>query len=350
MAGPSLGRVEISLLRLVAQRVAGPPLPDPTAAARHLLAAQGQDAPGVVRSLALRTVERSGDAVLAEYDAGRLVRSWPTRGTLHAVAAEDLGWLLALLTDRPRAAAARRRPGLGLSEADLATAERVAQTLGPRGATRADLLAGFTAAGLPVDGGRGYHLIVELAQRGLLCLGPHDGGEQRFVRLDDWVTRPRRLTGDEALAELALRYLTGHGPATDADLARWSGLPLGQVRRGIAAAGDALASTELGARYWFAPGLPDLLTAHREQADAVHLLPGFDELVLGYADRSATVPADVADRLVPGGNGVFRPTVVHRGVVIGTWSRSAGRVAVELFGPVGSQVEAAIGAAVERLP
>ncbi|MCV2396496.1 winged helix DNA-binding domain-containing protein [Actinotalea sp. M2MS4P-6] len=346
------GPAELALLRLVAQRVAGPPLADPPSVVRHLLAAQGQDAAGVVRSIALRC-GAGGDDVLAAYDSGTIVRSWPMRGTLHAVAAEDLGWMLALMTGRPRAAALRRRGGLGLDESDVGTAHGVAEQVLPgRGLPRAELLAAFGAAGLPTDAGRGYHLIVELAQRGVLCQGPHDGGsEQRFVLNAEWISHPRELSGDEALAELALRYLRSHGPATVADLARWSGLPLGQVRTGLAAVSDRLARLDVGGtEHWLAPEVPGLLDEYRAPAERVHLLPGFDEIVLGYADRTVTVPPDVADRVVPGNNGVFRPTVVHRGVVVGTWTRSRTGVEVEPFSPLSATVERGVAAAARRLP
>lgn len=343
---------ETALLRVVAQRLAGPGWPDPAAAVRHLLALQGQDAAGVVRSIALRTRERSTAAVLAAYDAGTVVRSWPMRGTLHAVPAEDLGWMLALMTARPRAAAERRRADLGLDEAAVRTAVRTAERVLPdRGLPRAELLAAFASSGLPTDAGRGYHLVVELAQRGVLCLGPTDGGEQRLVLLDRWVTAPRGLSGDAALAELALRFMTSHGPATDADLARWSGLPLGQVRTGLAAVRDRLAVVEVaGAEHWLDPAVPDLLATHRRRARAVHLLPGFDELLLGYADRSATVPARVADRIAPGGNGVFRPTVVRGGVVVGTWTRTRTGADVTPFEPLSARATAELDAAVRALP
>ena len=344
--------MDLGLLRLVAQRVAGPPLADPVSVVRHLLAVQGQDAPGAVRSIALRSVDRSGQSVLDAYDSGALVRSWPMRGTLHVVLASDLGWMRELMTARPRAAAARRRGDLGLSERDVSHAADVAaDELSGRGLVRAGLLEAFAAAVLPAAAGRRYPLLVELAHRGLICLGPHDGGEQRFVLVDSWIRAAAGPTGEDAVAELALRYVLGHGPATDRDLARWAGLPLGQVRRGLSAAAGQLSQVRLGEDvYWIDPALPDLLAGHRSQAEAVHLLPGFDEMVLGYADRTATVPPDVADRVVPGGNGVFRGTVVHRGVAVGTWSRTRTGVAVEPFGQLSERTRRAIDRAVDRLP
>jgi len=331
--------LEIALLRLAAQRVVGPPASDPAATVEHLLALQAQDLPGAVASIALRTAGRSTAQVRAAFDAGAVVRTWPMRGTLHAVAAVDAVWMGELMTARPRVAAARRQAQLGLDDDALrvgGTTARAALAAADPGLTRAELLAVWRAAGLPTDAGRGYHLIVHLAHAGVLCQGPFRGAEQLFVLVERWVPAPRRLDREHALAELTLRYLRGHGPATVPDLARWSGLPLGEVRTGLALVADRLDTLEVaGATYHLDPGTPALLAAHRDAAMATHLLPGFDEMVLGYADRTATVPAAYADRVVPGGNGVFRPTVLRGGRAVGTWRvvgrGGARRVELEAF-------------------
>jgi len=348
---------EISLLRLAAQRLVGPRPATPAEAVGHLLAAQAQDLPGALTSIALRTAEPSG--VRAAFDDGAVVRAWPMRGTLHAVPAADLVWMTTLMAPRPLAAAAGRRAELGLDDDALRTARDSAEaalaTAEP-GLTRAELLAVWQAVGLSTDAGRGYHLIVHLAQTGVLAQGPFRGTEQLFVLVDRWVPRVPRLDHEQALAELSLRYLTGHGPATVADLARWSGLPLGPVRAGVALVADRLEALEVGATtYLLAPGTADLLATHRAQAEAVHLLPGFDEMVLGYADRTATIPAEHAARIVPGNNGVFRPTVLRGGRAIGVWrwvgSGSRRRVEVEAFDgePPAALLEEVFRAA-DRLP
>ena len=344
---------ELALLRLVAQRLAGPPAASAPDAVRELLCVQGQDLPGALTSVALRTRDRSLTGARAALDAGEVVRSWPMRGTLHLVPAEELHWLMELCGPRVLAGAAKRRAYLGLTEADTERARELATAAltGGRRLGRAALLERL-AEGVDVSGQRGYHLLWYLAQTGTLVLGPTEGGErasdQAFVLLDEWVPAPRRLAGEEALAELARRYLTGHGPASDADLARWAGLTLRDVRTGIAAVREELAAVEVeGRTLLMAPDLPDRLAACRaEVEDAVLLLPGFDEMVLGYADRTCTVPAEFADRIVPGGNGMFRATVLHGGRAVGVWrwkGSGAKRVVVpEPFTTVDEELLAAI--------
>jgi hypothetical protein len=185
---------------------------------------------------------------------------------------------------------------------------------------RAPLLAALGEGGVDVSGQRGYHLLWYLSQTGSLCLGPTQDGEQLFVLLDEWVTAPRRLTREEALAELVRRYFTGHGPATVADLVRWAGTTVRDVRAGLALAGDELDTLDVdGDEYFLAPETPELLAACRDQARGMFLLPGFDEFVLGYGDRRAILDPEFADRIVPGGNGMFRSTVVVDGRIAGTW-------------------------------
>ncbi|MBN1091890.1 AlkZ family DNA glycosylase [Blastococcus sp. TML/M2B] len=348
---------EIGLLRLVAQRLAGPRAEGPVGAVRRLLAAQGQDQPGALTSVALRTAERSRAAVVAALDRGEIVRSWPMRGTLHLTAAEDLHWMLELMGGRALAGAAKRRAGLGLGDDDAARAcEAVVAALsGGMRLSRAELLAAIDAAGVAVTGQRGYHLLWYAAQCGHGVLGPTVDGEQQFVLLDEWVPEPRRLEREEALAELAGRFFAGHGPATVHDLARWSGLTVRDARAGLAAArADLEATTVDGTEYFLDPATPELLAAHREEALGTLLLPGFDEFVLGYRDRSAVLDAEFATRVVPGGNGMFLSTVVVGGRIVGTWrfeGRGAKRAAVgTAFRPADDELVAGVPELAAALP
>jgi hypothetical protein len=331
----------IASLRLTAQRLGAARSASPADAVRWMLAVQAQDLPGAKWSLGLRTEGGTEAAVDAALDAGEVVRSWPLRGTLHLAAAGDIAWLVSLTGSRQTGRAATRRGALGITDSDLGRAdEAVRMALGGRRTlSRDQLLDRIRAAGVATDGQRGYHLIWHLAHTGTLVMGPADGRGQAFALLEDWVTLQPAIDRDEALGRLAQRYLRSHGPATDADLSRWAGIPLGEARRGRAICGAGLATIEIGGTAYHL----DPETLDREMDGVVPpetrvlLLPGFDEYLLGYGDRSAVLAPEHADRIVPGGNGLFRPTIVVDGRVVGTWRRTARAAEVlvvpELFDP-----------------
>ncbi|MEV4899987.1 winged helix DNA-binding domain-containing protein [Citricoccus sp. NPDC055426] len=366
---PALTPEVVARMRLLAQGLVEP-WPTPAEAARSLTCTQGQDHPGSTVSLALRsgsdgpggtaggTNRGTTAAVRQAYDAGLLVRSWPMRGTLFVVASEDLGWILDLTAPKMLAATGRRRGELGLDQATLSAAETIAvRELAGTGLTRTGLLEAWTRGGIPVESGRGYHLIFYLALTGVLCFGPTEGKQQRIVLVQEWIgaraptaaARPAR-TRDEALRELLLRYLRSHGPATLEDFCWWSKLGKTQARAALreilGEAPDQLEGADVGGReHWMAAGLPDRYADRARATAAPLLLPGFDEIVLGYQDRSAVLTTAEEARVVPGGNGVFKGTVLHRGHAVGTWKRSTRRhepVEVDPFGTLPSPVANAI--------
>jgi hypothetical protein len=299
----------------------------PAEVVRWMLAMQGQDFPGVKWSVGLRSPGSTDAAIEAALASGEIVRSWPMRGTLHLVAPEDLGWMLAIGRPRMATTTATRRANLGITDRDLGIVTDTArQRLAGGGITRRDdLLAAFESAGVPTTGQRGYHLLFHLALHGVLVFGPVDGKHQTFALLDEWVTAPRALEADEALAEFAGRYFRSHGPATDRDFAWWANITLGDARKGIALAG--LESREFDSvTHYFSPGL-------EPAPEFAHVLPGFDEYLLGYQNRSGVLAAEYSNRIVPGNNGIFLPTLVLEGQVVGTWRRTqrAARVDIELL-------------------
>ncbi|MFT3772361.1 MAG: winged helix DNA-binding domain-containing protein [Minicystis sp.] len=276
----------------------------PLEVVRRLGALQAQDYGSVLWSIGARLREGTEGDVERAFADGSIVRSWPIRGTLHVVPGEDLRWMLGITAARTLSSRASRREELGVSAAVLRRCEDqlAAALAGGRALTRDEVMALWEHAGISTAGQRGYHALATLALQGLICFGPRQGKQDTFVLLDEWVPRPRELAPDEALAELARRYFTSHGPAADTDFARWCGIPLGQARAARAAAGVAEGA---------APAA--------RSAPHVVLLPGFDEYVLGYTDRGDVLDAEHAPRIVPGNNGVFLPTLLVDGRVRGTW-------------------------------
>lgn len=337
---------DLRRLRLSAQRIEQRPAGGPADVVRWLLALQGQDLPGSKWSIGLRAPGSTLANVDAAFAAGEIIRSWPMRGTLHVVAAPDIGWMLSLTAERTLRSLATRHRGLDIDESVIGAAAQVAVDLlaGGRAATRTELFTALGNAGIATTGQRGPHLLGALHQTELLCLGPMQGNEQAVVLLDEWVTAPRRLEREEALGEFVRRFFLSHGPATIRDFAWWTKLPLRDANLGLAVARGELQELEVdGVGYWMAPDLPDA------PSHSVRLLPGFDEFLLGYTDRAASLDAAYAQAIVPGGNGMFLPTVVVDGRVVGTWRRrktGAGlMVTPELFEPLNRRELAAMAAA-----
>lgn len=288
-----------------------------------MTAMQAQDLPAALWAVGQRVPgSRQGD-VRAALDRGEIVRSWPMRGTLHLLAPEDLKWMLEITSARLIRGMAGRHRQLGIAPADADAAREAALRLvsGGGAATRAQLFEAFERAGQSAAGQRGIHLLGILCQRGWLVQGPLDGNQQRVVAFDEWIRESRTLGRDEGIAELLLRYFRSHGPASERDFAWWSGIPLSEVHAALAEVKSQLVELEYqGARYWLSPETAALLDGVVPGGRTVLALPGFDEFLLGYADRSLVLPTEHSDKIVPGGNGVFRKTIVAAGEVVGTWA------------------------------
>lgn len=334
------------------------------ATARRMLALQGQDWRSARWALGARTPGTSADDVAAAFDTGLIVRSWPMRGTIHVVAAEDIGWMQRLTNHRVLAGAPKRREHLGMSDAalDRLVDASTAALAGGAAHDRDSLAEVWTEAGIEWRGNWRYHVIWWLCQNGLAVFGPSaGGGEPRLVLAADWIASPRELDGDAALAELAGRYAAARGPVRAKDLAWWSGLTVRDAKRAISLAheaGDLLPLRLEGAagvsgELWAAPATiedAESGAAADRLAPRWRLLPAFDEHLLGYTDRDAQLAPEHFDRIVPGRNGMFLATAVDDGRVVGTWKRGQGKRAGLVAAPLpGCRLDArALGAEAER--
>ena len=202
--------------------------------------------------------------------------------------------------------------------------------------SRTELFEVFEAAGQPTTGQRGIHILGTLCRHGWLVQGPLAGNQQLLVAFDEWIPVSRTLERQEGIAEFMLRYFRSHGPATIRDFAWWTQIPLTDVRPAFELVRGQLVELEFGGTsYWMSPETASLLDDGVPGQRSVLLLPGFDEFVLGYMDRSLVLAPEHANKIVPGGNGVFKKTIVAGGEVIGTWARAgtnrSAAVVPELF-------------------
>jgi len=266
-----------------------------------------------------------------------IVRTWLMRGTLHVVAAEDVRWLLHLLGPVFARAAARRHAQLGLDDdlkaRGVAAIRTILAETGPL--TRYELVDRLRKRRIELDPKTQgpIHLIALAGLMGVLCLGPDRDGASTYVLLDDWVAKARPPARETALAELARRYFAAFGPATVDDLTAWSGLPISEVRSGIAGARASFAEVSVQGKPGFVPKRRLALRAASVRTD-VRLLPAFDTYLLGYRRRDLALSPALQRRLQRGG-GWLHPAVVVNGRAVAAWSLRRtglrGRLTVEPF-------------------
>lgn len=323
--------------RLAAQLLAGARAKDPVAVAERLLAVQGQDPRGARLAIRARTRGLSAaDVDRALTEDRTLLISWLNRGTLHLVRSEDYPWLHALTAPTHATSIARRlaQEGVTADSADRGV-EVIERSLAEEGPlTRKQLRERIDSAGVRTEGQALVHILALASVRGLIVRGPMVERRHAFALVRDWLGEPGPVDRDAALAELARRYLAGHAPADDRDLAKWAGLPLRDARAGLSAIASELAERE--------DGLVEL-ARRRRSADPPppRLLGAFDPVLLGWTSRDALL-GDHEKAIMAGG--MFRPFALVRGRAAATWTMPGGEVVVEPFGRLTRKDAAALEA------
>lgn len=306
--------------------------------AQQLGVRRGDSVPGTVRAAAaIQAQDRLGEQLgvgvrAAGLTAGQVdharqversvVRNWLMRGTLHLVPSEDLRWMLDLLGEAMDTKALKRRADLGISEDDHGTALRfLREELALKGPmTRAEIGDAFRSAGLPSDGQATPHLLRSTSLLGVSCFGPERNGDTTHVLIDDWL--PQGDPPPDPGAELARRYFSAYGPATQSDFRWWSGLPAAETRRCLQAASRDLTEVDVDGRImWMsrdgADRVGEVLSGPQ---DVLRVLGPFDPYIVGYAKRDLDVPDHLLKRVNAGG-GMLRPCVLIDGRLVATWDR-----------------------------
>jgi hypothetical protein len=323
--------------RISAQGLSGEPLREVAAVPGLLLAVQGQDPRGARLAVRARTAGLSAADVDRAFSEQRsILITWLNRGTLHLIRREDYPLLQALTTPPLHTSNARRLRQEGVSEV---AAERGVKTivgaLAEEGSlSGSELGERLDRAGVRTAGQAFIHLMFLTALRGLVVRGPMQGKQHAYALVEEWLGPQEMPERDVALAELARRYLAGHGPADERDLARWAGLPLRDARAGLAAIASELVQHD--------DNLVDLAGRQRStELPPPRLLGAFEPLLLGWVSREEIVGPH---KLLVTNNGIFRPFALVGGRAVATWGYAGGKVTIKHLGEVTKRA----GAALER--
>jgi hypothetical protein len=303
--------------RLAAQLLAGRKATSVLEVLDRCVAVQSQE----LRAGHLGVRARSTGLSVADVDDALADRSavvtWVNRGTLHLIRSEDYAWLHALTTPQLTTSNATRLRQEGVSSIQAESAlPIIKRALASGPATRAEIRDALLRKGIPVAGQAVVHLLLKATLAGLCVRGPMVGKEQAFVLVADWLGKQPRVSRAAALSELGVRYLAGHGPSTDRDLAKWAGITLR----------DARAALE---------GLSP--PAYDVPMPGPTLLGPWDELLCGWESRDDVLQGNGSVVTV---NGIFKPIALVRGRAVATWTVSTGRL--EPFAPLSAAVTKAL--------
>jgi hypothetical protein len=315
---------EVRRSRLAAQRLHRPARGSVRDLVRHLVGVQAQVLSASGLAVSARTTGLTVDHVDRARERDRsIVLTWAMRGTLHLISSDDHRWLVPLVI-APRIPNAHRRlrqegvPG-GRWQAALRSIGQMLETEGPL--TRPEIADRLQREGVRTAGQAIAHLVWLAAATGLICMGPGSGRDQRFVLVRDWLDRSRRSDRgpSDPMAELAVRYLRAHGPATPADLAFWSGIRPGDANRAWTSVARRLIQVDTS----FGHAWRLRSASAMAPPGSVRLLPSFDEYLLGWRNRDLLATTSEWRRINRGG-GWLHPVVLGDGRALGTWRMEHG--------------------------
>jgi hypothetical protein len=326
---------EIAKIRLASQRIAASGQSSAREVVGWMGAMQAQDYAMAKWAVGIRIPNARETDVDAAINAGEIFRIHLLRPTWHFVSADDIHWMLALTAPHIKASLKSRHSELGLSEADFIGCRRAIEKAlgGGRHLTREALFSELERENIAADYSHAYHLVVEAELDGILCSGAAQNGKPTYALLEERCPKPQPVPRVEALARLAHKYFSSHGPATLRDFIWWSGLPTRDARQALEIVKAGLMyETSDSQTYWFSG---QALASSAGEHPAV-LLPAYDEFIISYADRGASL-SDLAFKQAISSNGIFRPVIVVDGIVAGLWKRSQSKskvvVEMQLFQP-----------------
>ncbi len=337
---------EISNLRLLNQKVEATTFTKPGEVVSWMGAMQAQDYSMAKWAIGQRMLNATDEIIVKALNDALIIRTHVLRPTWHFVSAEDIYWMLDLTAPRIKSSMKSRDKELGLSaevyKKSFCLLEK--EFLNSANLTRDRISGILKEANIKTDENRLSHILMGAELQGLICSGRRVGDKLTYGLLSERVPVCKVLTRDESLAELAKRYFTSHGPATLKDFTWWSGLSVADSRKGLESVKPHLFPEIVGSeKYWL---YPENARTNQTQ-NLVHLLPAFDEFLISYRDRSASLEL-AHNRKAVSNNGIFYPVIVINGQVCGTWKRTTQKDRFKIETNIFADIDKKSGALIEK--
>ena len=316
----SINFSDITSIRLLNQQIALSGFKTAKELVGWMGAMQAQDYNQAKWAIGSRLPHITEEQIESAFNQGEIIRTHLMRPTWHFVSADDIYWLLELTAKQIKSTTKSRHRDLGLTENDLKKSKEVfiKSLEGNRSLTREELGDQLNRAGINTFEQRLPHILMEAEIDGIICSGGIQGKKQTYAMLAERVPAKKTFSKDEALAILAKKYFTSHGPASLSDFIWWSGLPVSDARKALDMNKSNLISATLeNETYWYA----EPVSVTSPLSDSVYLLPAFDEYLISYKNRSAAITADHHKKAISN-NGIFWPVIVVNGQISGVWKRT----------------------------
>ena len=322
--------------RLLNQQLVCPQFSKPQEVVAWMGAMQAQDYRMMRWAVAMRTKTPNAKAFEKAFNEGKIVRTHLFRTTWQLVAGEDLKWMLDLCRE---SALRGLRSWMKTNQVFIPEPEQAAvQQLfhdylsRHRIARKQDFAAFLEDRNFPMTDQRlSYH--IRLAEyTGLLCSGdlnPGPAGKNSYALVEEKLPDAHTLPREEALAQLARKYFRSHGPATLEDFAWWSGIGINACKQGMDALGQELIRLRWKGLDFF---LHEDCRSRGFRSGRIHLLPPYDEYLIGYKSRHVSLHPDHSHR-AHNNSGIFWPVLLQDGEVVGNWSAAAGKLTLDIFHP-----------------
>jgi len=341
---------DISNIRLQNQQIASTNFQNVKDLVCWMGAMQSQDFNMAKWAIGVRLPHATDQIIEEAFRKGEIIRTHLLRPTWHIVSAVDIHWMLGLTAPHIKSSLRTRHKQLELSDSIISKSISVVEKSLEGGIhlTREEIMLRLQDAQISTDGQRASHLMLICELEGIVCSGAPKGKNQTYVLLEEWVPKPPSFNREDALAKLAQRYFTSHGPATIQDFIWWSGLPVKDAKKALEMIKSGFVSEKIDEQiYWHSGSNPASIYTNGE----AYLLPAYDEFIISYRDRSASLLANDHKKAISD-NGLFRPVIVVNGKVRGIWKRQQTKdkvlIETDYFRPVTPETKNEIEAASKR--